>query len=294
MPRLMPPGTEIITSFTDLRWYDKKFAEGHLGLLMEMGPPGLAKSEVMKRTAGDRIFWIGGQTTPFEVYCMLFRERQRRFLHIVLDDAQSLWEHRGGQGGSGISLLKQLCETDPEKTLSWHSQAADRAGVDQSFQIHCNVAIVANDWLPRNIHSDALEDRAHKNFFDPPAAEVHRYVGEWFDDREIYNFVGEHLQLIIRPSIRAYYVLAQERKRAGTCPGGEDWRDFILKQCDLHGAALQVAKLLADPNYTSMQDRERVFIQGGWGCRSTFFEHARQLRARTPSQPLLKMSRLSD
>ncbi len=294
MPRTMAKGAEVIRTYDDLRWYNKKFVEGHFNLLMVVGPPGVAKSELMKRTVGERVYWIEGRSTAFEVYCMLYRERRRRFLHIVLNDAQSLWDRKGDEGGAGISLLKQLCETQREKTLSWQSKAAERAGVEPSFRLSCNVAIIANAWMPTGAHAEALEDRAHKVYFDPTAEEVHRYVEGWFGDQEVYDFVGQHLHLITRPSIREYYVLAQERKSAGPRPDGEDWQAYLLRRMDLHGPALLAARLLVDNRYRTMQEKEYAFIEQGGGCRSTFYDHVRRLRSRANYPTLLQLAGLSD
>lgn len=243
---------------------------------------------------GDKVLWIEGQATPFHVYCTLYQQRHKKFLHIVLNDAQSLWDRKGDEGGSGITLLKQLCETQREKILSWQSKAADRAGVEQSFRLACNAAIIANDWLPRTVHAEALEDRAHKVLFDPAASEVHHYVGTWFEYREIHDFVGEHLQLITQPSIRVFYLLALERKMAGPRPDGEDWRSYILKQMELNGPALVATRVLADPRYRTTQEMVRAFIEQGGGCRSTFFEHAQRLRAKALSSTPPRRAGLSD
>src|SRR5262245_22526155 len=111
---------------------------------MIVGPPGVAKSAVMKGSVGERVLMIEGQTTPFQAYCMLYRQRHQQALRVVINDAQTLWERKSDEGGSGISLLKQLCETEREKTLCWQSRAADRAGVEQSFRLPCCVCVIAN------------------------------------------------------------------------------------------------------------------------------------------------------
>jgi hypothetical protein len=286
----MPERAEVVQTYDDLRWYSKKFAAGHFSLMMLIGPPGIGKSEIMKRTVGDRVLWVEGQTTPFAVYCELFRQRRRRNLHIVLNDAQVLWESKANLGGSGITLLKQLCETREEKTLSWRSKAAEKAGVAESYSLTCNVALVTNDWLPRGIHSEALEDRGHLLYFDPAAGEVHAYVGTWFQDREAYDFVGDHLHLITAPSIRRFYLLAQERKTTGPRPDGDDWRAYILRQMGLRGPALLVARLLADPRYETVQQMEQAFIEQGGGSRSTFRDHLRQHRLRMVPRALARRS----
>ena len=43
---------------------------------------------------------------------------------------------------------------------------------------------------------DAIADRAHLVYFDPTPAEVHRNAAVWFWDQEIYNYIGQHLNLI--------------------------------------------------------------------------------------------------
>ncbi len=294
MPRTMPRGVEVIHDYETLRWYARQFVRGCFNLLLIVGPPGVGKSALVKGSVPDRLYWIEGRSTPFELYCRLYRERRRRFLHVVLDDAQRLWERKGDEGGSGISLLKQLCETEAEKRLSWQSKAVDRAGVEPSFLLRCNTCIISNDWLPRTIHAEAVEDRGHNTYFDPPAHEVHRYTGAWFEDREIYDFVEEHLHLITRPSIRRYYLQAQERKMAGPRPDGEDWRSYLLRQMELEGPALLVARLLADPRYQTREEMVQAFIEQGGGVRSTFFEHLARLRSRAVFPTLLQRAGHSD
>jgi hypothetical protein len=290
----MPQNTEVIRTYDDLRWYARKFVEGHFNLLLIVGPPGVGKSAVLKGTVGDRLLWIEGQTSPFGVYCRLYQERRRHSLHLVLNDAQTLWQRKGDEGGSGVSLLKQLCETERQKTITWQSQAAERAGEEPFFRLCCNLAIVANDWLSRDAHTEALEDRGHRLYFDPSAHELHRYTGDWFEDREIYDFLEQHLHLITKPSIRRYYLQAQERKNAGPRPDGEDWKAYLLRQMDLDGPALLAARLLADDRYRTMEERAHAFIQQGGGARSTFFEHARRIRSRAAYPTLLQRAGLSD
>ena len=47
----------------------------------------------------------------------------------------------------------------------------------------------------------------------------------------------------------------------------------------LKGAALEVAKLKANPAFASEAERVQAFVQSGAGCRATYFHHARTLPA---------------
>lgn len=95
-------------------------------------------------------------------------------------------------------------------------------GVPPSFQTTSTVAIIGNQWKSSNKDVEALEDLGHIVFFEPSALEVHLNAGGWFWDQEIFDFVGPHLHLVEKPSLRTY-VLASERKRAGL-----GWQTAVL------------------------------------------------------------------
>jgi len=117
--------------------------------------------------------------------------------------------------------------------------------------------------------------------FAPGATEVHRRTGEWYWDQQIYDFVGEHLHLIERPSMRIY-VLAWQMKKARL-----DWQRYVLQRC-LAGAALVVAQLKADPRFASEAERVKAFVASGAGCRATYFNNAKKLAAKV-SVPALAL-----
>jgi hypothetical protein len=197
---------------------------------------------------------------------------------LVLDDVDGLYADR-----SGIRLLKALCQTEPRKTLSWHTATPIlmRRGVLRCFTTTSHLALIGNDWKTLNADVAALEDRGHVLLFEPTALEVHRQAAGWFWDPEIFDFVAAHLHLIAQHSLRAYHQ-AWELKQASL-----DWRQAVLSRF-LTGTALAVAQLKADRTFVSEAARVRAFVQAGAGCRASYFRHAQKLRppAGTPQIPL--------
>ena len=186
---------------------------------------------------------------------------------MVLDDVDGLYASR-----EGIRLLKCLTQTELQKSVSWHTDAATlaREQIPQQFPTTSRVAIITNEWHTLNRNVAALEDRGHVVTFEPSPREVHLRTASWFWDQEVFDFLGERLHLLREPSMR-HYVAAWELKRAGL-----DWRSLVLSRC-LSGAALLVAQLKANPNYTSEAQRVRAFIANGGGSRSTYFNLAKKL-----------------
>lgn len=72
--------------------------------------------------------------------------------------------------------------------------------------------------IPREVIR--LEDRAIILHFCPPNDEVHRKVGQWFDDSEVYQFLGELLPVVPTLSMR-HYSKGSQLRRAGL----SDWRN---------------------------------------------------------------------
>jgi hypothetical protein len=271
----LPPHAVRVPTYAELEAYVRAFAAGHLHLLMLFGPPGVGKSRCLRQALGGHACWISGQATPLGIYLQAYEHRHQP---LVLDDVDGLYADR-----SGIRLLKALCQTEPRKTLSWHTATPilQRQSVPLRFTTTSRVALVGNDWKTLNADVAALEDRGHVLSFEPTAQEVHRQAAGWFWDQEIFDFVAEYLHLMALPSLRTYRH-AWELKQAGL-----DWRLAVLSRC-LTGPALLVAQLQADLSFASAAARVRAFIAAGGGSRATYYHHAKKLRhtAAPPHIPL--------
>jgi hypothetical protein len=268
-----------LTTYTELEQYVRAFAEGHLNLLMIFGPPGVGKSRSVRQALDNQVCWIGGQATPFGIYLQAYEHRHKP---VVLDDVDGLYADR-----TGVRLLKELAQTERTKTLSWQSAAPtlERSDIPRQFTTTSRVALIGNDWKTLNADVAALEDRGHLLFFEPSPLEVHRQAARWFWDQQIFDFVADHLHLMAQHSLRTYRQ-AWELKQAGL-----DWRQGVLCRC-LTGAALTVAKLKANADFASEDERVRAFIQAGLGCRATYFRHARKLSpVEAPTKILLSQTR---
>jgi hypothetical protein len=266
--RKLPPHAVRLSTYAELDAYVGAFAAGHLHLLMLFGPPGVGKSRAVRQALGKRVGWISGQATPLGIYLEAYAFRHRP---LVLDDVDGLYADR-----SGIRLLKALCQSEPTKTLSWHTATPilERRDAPSRFTTTSRVALIGNDWKTLNADVAALEDRGHVLVFDPTALEVHRQAASWFWDQEIFDFVAAHLHLIAQHSLRTYWH-AWELNQAGL-----DWRQAVLGRF-LTGPALAVARLKADHSFASEAARLQAFVQSGAGCRATYFHHAKKLRSAT-------------
>ena len=261
----LPPHALRLSTYVDLEAYVRAFAAGHLHLLMLFGPPGVGKSRHVRQAIDQRVGWISGQATPLGIYLEAYKHRHQP---LVLDDVDGLYADR-----SGIRLLKALCQTEPVKSLGWHTSTPilQLHEVPQQFTTTSRVALIGNDWKTLNADVAALEDRGHVLVFEPTAWEVHCQASGWFWDQEIFDFVAARLHLMARHSLRSYRQ-AWELKRADL-----DWRRAVLSRC-LTGPALLAARLKADCSFANEAARVHAFIAAGGGCRATYFHHARKLR----------------
>ena len=253
-----------LTTYRRLEEYLGAFAKGHFHLLVLVGSGGLGKSRSVRAALDGQACWIEGNATPFGMYVRLYRHRDQ---FIVIDDVDALYADRGG-----VRLLKCLCQTEEEKSVAWHSDARglERQGIPREFTTKSRVVIIANDWKTLNRNVAALQDRGHVLLFQPGAAEVHAQAGQWFDDREIYEWFGANLHRIAGPSLR-HYVRARELKAAGM-----DWTDVLAVESENRRARL-AAELLASAAYASTAARVQAFVAQGGGCRATYFNYRRKL-----------------
>ncbi len=260
----IPDGSIILHTYGALEDYVRAFAQGHINLLILVGPPGLAKSRTVRAILRDDASWIEGNATAFGMYLQLYRNRDR---FVVIDDVDSLYSDR-----NGIRLLKCLCQTEEAKTVAWHSAARslEKAGIPRVFVTRSRVVIICNDWRTLNRNVAALQDRGHVLVFRPTATEVHARATEWFQDKEILTWFAANLHRIPVPSLRLY-LRAAELRRAGM-----DWTSCLPLTRDNLRKRL-VMELKADQSYETEESRVRAFAVRGGGCRATYFNYVRKL-----------------
>ena len=72
-----PDGALILRTYAALKNYVGAFAQGHINLLILVGPPGLAKSRTVRAILRDDASWMEGNATAFGMYLQLYRNRDR-------------------------------------------------------------------------------------------------------------------------------------------------------------------------------------------------------------------------
>jgi len=209
-PRHIPRNAVLVEQYEDLNSFTQAFAAGHLRFLVVVGPAGTGKSRAMRNAVADRAAWVDGNATAFGVYCAAFMHQDQP---IVLDDVDALY-----RDANGIRLLKQLCQSEPSRLLSWYSdpQYMERRGVPLEFTTSSPVAIIANRWSTVNADVAALEDRGHMIAFDPSPIEIHRQAARWFRDQEIFEFVSGYSEHLPASEAR----LAAASKNSTFCEAG--------------------------------------------------------------------------
>lgn len=277
-PPTLPREVISLTTYAQLDLYLAKFAAGELGLVLLLGRQGTGKSEGVKQTLGlsassasasdaarASVLYIEGHMQPFGLYRHLWDHRDQP---VVLDDLDKLYADP-----NCVRLLKPLCNTERTKRITWLTNLTLNApAVPTSFVTSSSVILIANEWRTVNPNVRALEDRAIILHFDPPKAEIHRRVGEWFRDAEIYRFIDGVLPLITELSMR-HYCKGSQLRRAGL----PDWRSNLLQMVLPDQRMACVAALQFETALQSEEARVERFVTATGYARATYFRLKAQM-----------------
>jgi hypothetical protein len=212
-------GALQVKTYERLNEYITKFAEGKIGLLLIFGGPGTGKSYAMREASnGKKVCWINNTLSAWGLYCHVFDKGLNR--PIIIDDVDEIYRDR-----RSVAILKCLCQTDPRKLVTWNTQNSQIQAGDypDHYTTRSTVCLIANDWRQININVAALESRGKLCRFIPSNEEIHKYVGTWFKDQEIYDWIGKHLPRLSTLTIR-HYTQALEDKATGG-----DWKGDLLE-----------------------------------------------------------------
>ena len=276
-PIKLPADAIVVTNYYDLGCYLNRFAEGSLDLVLLLGKPGIGKTEAIKHALGidDRhhsgALYVEGHAQPFGLYQGLWRTRDSP---VVLDDLDRLYANP-----DCVRILKPLCNTCRAKRISWLSNAvAAVPELPNEFTTTSTVMLIANEWRSLNGNVRALEDRAIILWFNPTHDEIHRKTAEWFDEPEVYHFIGSYLPHIPQVSMR-YYDKAKRLRDAGFL----DWKKSLLQMMFSDRRLAVVAGLQLDPRLSSDTQRIAQFSAETGLSRSTYFRVKANLPI--PTQP---------
>ncbi len=261
-----------LSAYAQLDLYLTKFARGELGLVLLLGRHGTGKSESVRQvlgvsetadqdaeTATKGSLYVEGHMQPFGLYRQLWEYRDHP---IVLDDLDRLYADP-----DCVRLLKPLCNTVREKRLHWLTNVTlNDCDVPSSFTTASNVILIANEWRSINANVRALEDRAIILHFCPSNEEVHRKVGQWFDDPDVYGFLGKLIPVIPAISMR-HYCKGSQLRRAGLA----DWRISLLQMAIPDSRAACAIAVQHNPELRTEQERVAEFTATTGASRATYF-----------------------
>ncbi len=138
----------------------------------------------------------------------------------MIDDANEFLAEKLNQ-----QFVRSLTETDAYKRMEYDSASKTFQAMEipSHFYTKSPVCIISNWWADTPLFR-ALESRAEFFNFAPSCCELHREVGTWFWDQEIYDYVGKNLHKLRSPDARLY-VKAANRKEAGL--SANPWKSLI-------------------------------------------------------------------
>jgi hypothetical protein len=259
-----------INTYNELTRIVRAWASGGYNLLVIVGEPGLAKTRTVReavQATEEPYLWLKGTVSAYQLYRTLYAERAKD--RLVIDDVDSFYSDK-----DMIRILKCLCETEPVKTLAWHTAAAG-SGVPQEYQVEISTCIIGNDFKTLNKNVGALEDRGRVVRFDPATGEVLERARTWFKDREILKFVEDRVHLIPRLSLRDLKRAAEDKA------AGMPWQEMLLEEKDIDGSELIISKL-ASQDWPSEKARAEEYVRLTGRSRATYYRRKKEMEGRIP------------
>ncbi len=240
-----------IKKYNELSDWVNAFQGGSFGLFLIVGPPGCSKSRTITQSipARDRLYIRGGGLTAYQLYKELYIHRNKM---IILDDLESVYSDK-----QLVRLLKSLTETEDEREIRWTTanKALDSEGIPRSFTTTSKVCIITNrmtDGL--NEHIGSLVDRGIMLKFNPSPRTVFQYGQNFFFDKEILNFIEEHLDFVTEFSLRVFETASQTKRSK------LNWREAVLETLGIQEIVL-VHDLMRNGSFATDEERVRVFMR---------------------------------
>jgi len=267
----VPADAARLENYNQLKEIIQSFASGKTSSLVIVGSPGLSKSKSVELALGDvakeYLYIKGGHCSPMKMYELLYNNKD---VPVVLDDVNIMLGDKKIQ-----QFIRALTETNKYRKIEYESfdRRFEAAGLPSHFTTTSPVCIVTNWWEDSPMYY-GIASRAEFFVLDFSWAEVHKYVGEWFWDQEIFDYVGSKIPQLKKPDIRMY-IKAYSRKmgKLKHLP----WKAAIDSHIDDNMGQV-IRTLLADKTYRSDRKRAEKFAADGHGVIQTFYTRSAEIK----------------
>jgi len=268
-----PESAQIVRDYATLKNIAEAFATGRVKLLILLGGPGKGKGQIVKRamnaqapTTDDQFLqalslslenilarwapdgvqqpdppnlgpalYLKGFVSPISFHIAAYKHRNAP---ICIDDADAFFADAQLR-----ERTKHLSETDKYKLQAHRTLSKEliAEGVPQEFWTKSPVCIIRNVWDSSDHINQAIESRGTVIVYEPTWAEAYAYIGEWFWDQEILDYLWEVMPLLREPDIRL--VMKAYDTKTGNITG-LSWQSVIDHHAADHSHIL-VASFLA-------------------------------------------------
>lgn len=251
-----PESAHIVREYATLKEIAEKFAAGDIKLLILLSGPGKGKSQIVKRAMQDQAptsdeqfvqalsvslekilarldpdaprqpdppnlgpcLYVKGGISPISFHIAAYRHRDAP---ICIDDADAFFADARLR-----EQTKHITETDKYKVMAHRTLSKEliAEGVPQVFWTSSPVCIIRNVWDSADSINQAIESRGTVIVFEPTWDEAYSYIGGWFRDQEIYDYLLERLPLLREPDVR---LLTNAYNLKNSNIGGLPWRSVI-------------------------------------------------------------------
>lgn len=227
-----------ITTYKGLEDYIEAFRKKNINLLIIVSRGGLGKTyTVEKALMPEAPLIFTGHVTPLSMYKEVYFVTQiDKECFVVFDDVDTLVMNK-----TNVSLLKQICDTRPEKMVKYSSTSSRLGEVPRHFETSCKTILLTNTLNPREPNLKALMSRGHLINFNPSNKEILDKLKTWGTDKKVLGFFENFCYFAKGFNMRTY-AKAEELRKSNLI----GWESLIFQELQIEPRLLEIHNLLKE------------------------------------------------
>jgi len=177
---------------------------------------------------------INSHVTPMRFYQLIYeRTQEEKDVLVMIDEAEIMFSN-----SKLVTMLKILCDSREEKVMQYSTTSPLFKDYPREFETKAKVILLLNKLKPEDPNIRAVMSRGHCLNFCPSDIEIHRYLTEWAEDKEILGFLKTFAPFSKNLNLRTY-VLAIESKQSNI-----DWRYEVIQNLEIDERLFLIKDLL--------------------------------------------------